>query len=114
MRDALIPGTPISRIIVICWPERRTLAVMLSVERLNDIEWKPIVGAISSIHSRVRAAVLPARIIKAPNQSSTSAASLDLVEPAWVFFPKVGAIRIPSRIYAVRTVACRAHEWQAG
>ena len=114
MREALIPGRPISRIIVIFSPERRTLAVMLSVERLNDIEWKPIVRAISSIHSRVRAAVLPARIIKAPNNSSASTASPDAMEFLWASFSEVEAIWILSSIYAARTVAWRTHQWQAG
>jgi hypothetical protein len=58
-------------------PDRRTLAVMLSRDRLMDIASKPNLRAIASIHSRVRAAVLPARIIKVPKPSSASIASVD-------------------------------------
>jgi hypothetical protein len=49
---------------------------MLSSERLTDTESKPILCAITSIHSRVRAAVFPARSIEAPNHNRTSTASL--------------------------------------
>jgi hypothetical protein len=76
IRQALIPDGPISRIIVARSPERRTLAVMLSSDRLTDTASKPNLRASTSIHSRVRVAVFPARSIKAPNDSSTSTASL--------------------------------------
>ncbi len=114
IRETLIPGRPISRIIVICSPDLRALAVILSVEMLNDIASNPIFRAIASTHSRVRAAVLPARIIKVPNNSSASTASPDAMGFLRTSFPEVEAIRILSSIYAARTVACRTHEWQAG
>jgi hypothetical protein len=74
MREALTAGGPISRIAVVDSPERRTLALMLSSERLTETASKPILRAITAIHSRVRIAVFPACSIKAPNQSSTSTA----------------------------------------
>jgi hypothetical protein len=48
---------------------------MLSSERLTHIVSKPILRAITSIHSRVRTAVFPARSIEAPNQASASDSS---------------------------------------
>src|SRR5262245_26155597 len=82
MRQVLIPGDPISRIAVMPAPAPRTLAVMLSSARLTAIASKPSLRATTSIHSRVRVAVFPARSIRAPNRSSTSTASLDAEEPA--------------------------------
>ena len=63
------------RVAVAHSPERRTLAVMLSSDRLNATASKPIFRAITSIHSRVLIAVLPARHIDAPKEVSTSIAS---------------------------------------
>jgi len=77
----LIAGGPISRIIVTHSPERRTLTVMLSSERPTDTASKPIFRAITSIHSRVRVAVFPARNINSPNhinsRTASSAAAMD-------------------------------------
>src|SRR5262245_31750456 len=54
IRQALMPGGPISRTVVVHSLERRTLAVILSSERLTDTASKPILRASTSIHSRVR------------------------------------------------------------
>jgi hypothetical protein len=75
IRETLTPGAPISRMVVAHSPERPTVTVMLSIERLTDTASKPILRAITSIHSRVRAAVFPERNIRAPNCSNTSKAS---------------------------------------
>src|SRR5262249_28962154 len=56
-------------------PERVTATVMLSNESATDTVSKPRLRAITSSHSRVRMAVLPARSMAAPNRSSTSTAS---------------------------------------
>jgi hypothetical protein len=75
IRETLTPGAPISPMVVADSPERLTVTVMLSIERLTATASKPILRAITSIHSRVRAAVFPERSIEAPNRSSTSTAS---------------------------------------
>jgi hypothetical protein len=85
IRQALIPGGPISRIVVTRSPPQRTLAAMLSSEKLTDTSSKPILRVMTSIHSRVRVAVFPARNINAPNHSSTSVASLSATEGASSF-----------------------------
>jgi hypothetical protein len=75
IRIALIPGGPISRIAVLQTPDRRRLAVMLSRDRETDTASKLNLRAITSTQCRVRLAVFPARIIAAPNDKRTSAAS---------------------------------------
>jgi len=50
MRQALTPGGPMMRIVVVNSRERRTVAVMLSSDRLIAIASNPIFGAIISIH----------------------------------------------------------------
>ena len=68
---------------------------MLSRDRLIEIASKPILRAVTPIHSRVRVAVLPARIIRAPKASSTSIASLD-----------TGVVRASfSKVEGIRTLA---------
>src|SRR5262245_47067900 len=111
MRQTLIPGGPISRIAVMRSPERRTLAVMLSRDRLTEIASKPVLRPIASIHSRVRVAVLPARIIMAPKPSSTSMASLDAAAPVRTSSFGVEGMRLPTRDDA-RTLARWPREWQ--
>ena len=82
MREALIPGGPITRMTVINLREWRTLAVILSSDRLIAIASKPTFRAISSMQSRVRIAVFPDRHIKTPKPISASKASSDSVEAA--------------------------------
>src|SRR6266550_974326 len=64
-----------ARITVAQWPELRTVAVMLSSDRLTATKSKSILRAMASMHSRVRTAVFPARNIEVPNCISTSTAS---------------------------------------
>jgi hypothetical protein len=59
MRVALMPGDPISRIVVAQAPDRRRLTVMLSRDRPTDTASKPSLRATMSIHSRVRLARWP-------------------------------------------------------
>src|SRR5215813_4572814 len=92
-------------------PERRTLAVMLSSDRLTDIASKPVLRPIASIHSRVRVAVLPARIIKVPKPSSTSMASLDAAVSASTSLLGVEGMRFSARDDAW-TLARWTREWQ--
>ena len=49
---------------------------MPSGERETDAASKPNLRATTSTHSRVRSAVIPARIIKAPNDKTASTASI--------------------------------------
>ena len=57
-------------------PERRTLRSDGVKRKADGHPSRVILRAITSIHSRVRIAVLPARSIEAPNHRSTSNASL--------------------------------------
>ena len=75
IRQAFTPRGSTPRTSVDHSPSLRTLAVMLSMVRPTDMASKPSLSATTSIHSRVRKAVLPARSIEAPNHSSTSKAS---------------------------------------
>jgi len=72
MRQALTPGVPVSRTIVARSPRRRALATMLSSVKPTDMASNPSLDAIASMHSRVRNAVLPDRIMAAPSRSCTS------------------------------------------
>jgi len=80
IRLALIPVGPISRVVVTEAPDRRKLAVMLSSDRETDTASKRNLRATTSTLSRVRLAVFPARIIEAPNDKTTSTASVSAAE----------------------------------
>jgi hypothetical protein len=98
MRQVLTAGGSMMRLAVDRLPQRRTLAVTLS---LNFTASKPIFRAIASDHSRVLIAVLPARHIDAPKEISTSTPSSEEVgvpllsvsdEGFKLLFPRLGVV----------------------